>query len=151
MLNWVEFVVIVLSGGILSLKLLAVWSHTRCVAHGIVDGKLAPNNLSPNSVCSEGETANIAPLAAECYEAWDNLQDAVESLSGRFIVIEGNYLHAVFRSPILGFEDDLEARYDVQSKSIHLRSSSRVGYSDMGSNAKRVEALKRLLELTIRR
>lgn len=146
MLNWVEPVVIMLGGGMLSLKLLAVWSHTRCTAHGVVDGKLAPNNLSPNSVCSEGETANIAPLAAEPLSSWENLQDAVESLSGRFIQIEVNYLHAVFRTPILGFEEDFEARYDNDAQSIHLRSSSRVGYTDMGSNAKRVESLKRMIE-----
>ena len=146
MLNWVEPVVVLLGGGVLSLKLLAVWSHTRCTAHGVVDGKLAPNNLSPNSVCSEGETANIAPLAAEHVDSWENLQDAVQSLSGRFILTEANYLHAVFRTPVLGFEEDFEARYDNEDNCIHLRSASRVGFSDMGSNAKRVESLKRLVE-----
>jgi uncharacterized protein (DUF1499 family) len=146
MLNWVEPVVILLTGGVLSLKLLAVWSHTRCAAHGVVDGKLAPNNLSPNSVCSDGEAPNIAPLVAKHVDTWENLQDAVESLSGRFIVTEANYLHAVFRTPLLGFEEDFEARYDREANTIHLRSASRVGYSDMGSNTKRVEALKRIIE-----
>ena len=146
MLNWLEPVVVSLGGGVLSLKLLAVWSHTRCAAHSVVDGVLAPNNLSPNSVCSEGETANIAPLPCKDVDSWENLQDAVESLSGRFIKIEEDYLHAVFRTPLLGFEEDFEARYDKVANCIHLRSASRVGYSDMGSNAKRVESLKRLVE-----
>jgi len=146
MLNWVEPVVIFLTGGVLSLKLLAIWSHTRCAPHGVVGGKLAPNSLSPNSVCSDGEMPNIEPLEVKHGDTWENLQDAVESLSGRFITIEANYLHAVFRTPLLGFEEDLEARYDRETNSIHLRSASRVGYSDMGSNAKRVEALKRILE-----
>lgn len=146
MLNWLEPVVILLTGGVLSLKLLAIWSHTRCAAHGVVNGKLAPNNLSPNSVCSDGDTPNIKPLDAKHAISWEALQDAVESLSGRFMVIEANYLHAIFRTPILGFEEDFEARYDEEANSIHLRSASRVGYSDMGSNAKRIEAIKRILE-----
>ncbi|MEO1855965.1 MAG: DUF1499 domain-containing protein [Rubritalea sp.] len=146
MLSWVEPVVVLVGGGVLSLKMLAVWSHNRSAAHGIVAGKLAPNNLSPNSVCSEGETANIASLAADQLSKWENLKDAVESLSGRFIVTEQDYIHAVFRTPLLGFEEDFEARYDREAKCIHLRSASRVGYADMGSNAKRVESLKRLVE-----
>jgi uncharacterized protein (DUF1499 family) len=146
MASILELIAVTAGGGVLSLKLLAVWSHTRNAAHGIIDGKLAPNNPSPNSVCSEGEGANIAPLAVNGLDAWENLQDAVESLSGRFIKIEENYLHAVFKTPIWGFEDDFEARFDREEKTIHLRSASRVGYSDMGSNSKRVEKLKSILE-----
>lgn len=146
MANWTEPLLVMLGGGFLSLKLLAVWSHTRSAARGVVDGKLAPNSPSANSVCSEGEGANIEPLSANHEETWESLQDAVESLSGRFITIEADYFHATFRTPFLRFEDDLEARYDREAECIHLRSSSRVGYSDMGTNLKRVKALRRLVE-----
>lgn len=144
--NWAEIVLVILGGGLLSLKLLAVWSHTRCAAHGVIHGKLAPNNLSPNSVCSDGENANIAPLAANDKDIWENLQDAVESLSGRFTSIQHDYIHAVFRTTILGFEEDFEARYDREAKVIHLRSSARVGFTDNGSNRKRVDKLRSILE-----
>lgn len=145
--NILELFAVCAGGGVLSLKLLAVWSHTRNAAHGIIDGKLAPNNPSPNSVCSEGETANISPLAVSgVKDSWENLQDAVESLSGRFITIEHDYMHAVFKTPLWGFEEDLEARFDREVNVIHFRSASRVGYSDRGSNAKRVENIKRILE-----
>lgn len=146
MSNWVEPALVVIGGGFLSLKLLAVWSHTRSAARGVINGKLAPNNPSPNSVCSEGERANIAPIDVSGLESWESLQDAVESLSGRFVTIEANYLHAVFKTSVLGFEDDLEARYDAEKNQIHLRSSSRVGHSDMGCNLKRVTELRRLVE-----
>lgn len=146
MLSWIEPALVVLGGGFLSLKLLAIWSHKRCAARGLIAGKLAPNNPSPNSVCSEAEGANIAPIAVSDPESWKSLKDAVESLSGRFITTETHYLHAVFRTPLLGFEDDLEARFDSENNLIHLRSSSRVGHSDMGANLKRVEALRRLVE-----
>ncbi|MFC5050803.1 DUF1499 domain-containing protein [Rubritalea spongiae] len=141
-----ELLAVATGGGVLSLKLLAVWSHTRNAARGIIDGKLAPNNPSPNSVCSEGETANITPLEVKEHDAWENLQDAIESLSGRFMSIQQDYLHAVFKTALWGFEEDLEARFDRDANVIHLRSASRVGYSDMGTNRKRVETLKRLLE-----
>lgn len=141
-----ELLAVIIGGGVLSLKLLAVWSHTRNAAHGIIEGKLAPNNPSPNSVCSEGKTANIAPLRVSEHDAWENLQDAIESFSGRFERIEHDYLHAVFKTPIWGFEDDLEARFDREANLIHLRSSSRVGYSDRGVNRRRVDSLKRILE-----
>ena len=146
MSNWIEPVLVVIGGGFLSLKMLAVWSHTRSAARGVINGKLAPNNPSPNSACSEGEGANIDPIVVSDPELWEGLQDAVESLSGRFVTIETNYLHAVFKTSVLGFEDDLEARYDTENNLIHLRSSSRVGHSDMGCNLKRVEALRRLIE-----
>ena len=146
MLDILELLAVIIGGGVLSLKLLAVWSHTRNAAHGIIKGKLAPNNSSPNSVCSEGETANINPLRVSDSDAWENLQDAIESLSGRFERIEHEYLHAVFKTPLWGFEDDLEARFDRQANLIHLRSASRVGYSDRGTNGRRVDSLKRILE-----
>ncbi|MGJ8672820.1 DUF1499 domain-containing protein [Rubritalea sp.] len=146
MSNILELLAVTAGGGVLALKLLAVWSHTRNAAHGIIGGQLAPNNHSPNSVCSEGETANIAPLVANEGDCWENLKDTVESLSGRFVVIHQDYLHVVFKTPLWGFEEDFEARFDYKAKVIHLRSSSRVGYSDRGSNARRVESIKRILE-----
>lgn len=141
-----EPALVVIGGGLLSLKLLALWSHRRSAARGLVSGTLAPVNPSPNSVSSEGEGANITPLSAQDAAAWEALQDAIEGLSGRLVTSEADYLHAVFRTPVLGFEDDLEARFDTKNNLIHLRSSSRVGHSDMGANLKRVEALKRVLE-----
>jgi uncharacterized protein (DUF1499 family) len=38
-----------------------------------------------------------------------------------------------------GFVDDLEFRMAVEEKTIHVRSASRVGYSDLGLNRKRME------------
>ena len=40
--------------------------------------------------------------------------------------------------------DDLEIRIDATQKVIHIRSASRVGYSDMGVNKKRTKLLKKL-------
>jgi len=56
-------------------------------------------------------------------------------------ILEQNdvYLHATFGSAIFGFVDDLEILKDGEQ--LQVRSVSRVGYSDMGVNRKRVNAL----------
>lgn len=51
-----------------------------------------------------------------------------------------NYIHATYQSRLFGFVDDIELYFD--GSVIQVRSASRVGYSDLGANAKRVEALR---------
>jgi len=43
---------------------------------------------------------------------------------------------------LLGFVDDLEFCLDEQNNTIHVRSASRLGYSDLGKNRKRVEHIR---------
>lgn len=50
------------------------------------------------------------------------------------------YLHITFRTRLFRFVDDLEL--EQEGDIVHVRSASRVGYSDMGVNRKRVEALR---------
>lgn len=52
------------------------------------------------------------------------------------------YLWATFSTRIFRFIDDLELRLDEENGVMHVRSSSRVGYSDMGANRRRVEDLR---------
>jgi len=42
--------------------------------------------------------------------------------------------------------DDVEFLLDDGTKTIHIRSASRVGYSDLGVNRKRVEAIRARFE-----
>ena len=50
-----------------------------------------------------------------------------------------SYLHATFVTPIMRYKDDVELRLDDDR--IHIRSASRVGYSDLGANRQRVARL----------
>ena len=43
---------------------------------------------------------------------------------------------------LLRFVDDVDAVVDPDAGVIHVRSASRVGYSDLGVNRKRVEAIR---------
>ena len=60
----------------------------------------------------------------------------------RIVRLEPDFLHAESRSAIMGFVDDLEIQLRVSEKVIAVRSASRVGWSDMGVNRRRVESLR---------
>lgn len=55
-------------------------------------------------------------------------------------------LHAEATSLIFRFVDDIDAILDAEAGVIHIRSASRVGYSDLGVNRRRVEALRAALQ-----
>ena len=60
----------------------------------------------------------------------------------RIIDSEDNYLYAEFTSRLMGFVDDVEFLYDPDAGITHVRSASRLGYSDMGVNRKRIESIR---------
>lgn len=72
-----------------------------------------------------------------------HLKDIVSSLPlTRIVRSDPDRLHAECSSPFFGFVDDLIFVLDRNTLKIDLRSSSRVGYSDMGANAERVDQLR---------
>jgi uncharacterized protein (DUF1499 family) len=54
-----------------------------------------------------------------------------------------SYIHAVFRTPLMNFADDVEFYFPEKVQVIHLKSASRIGFSDMGVNRKRVESIRK--------
>ncbi len=120
---------------------------------GVRDGRLAPCPTSPNCVTSQGDPQDaehhVAPLAFPAgvndpAEAWSRLVQAVRALERtRIVTLREGYLHAECESALLGFVDDLECLLDAPQRRIEVRSASRLGYSDLGVNRKRVEALRR--------
>ena len=63
------------------------------------------------------------------------------------IVVEDSYIRTEFKSKLLGFVDDVEFYFPATKTKeivIHVRSASRVGYSDLGVNRKRIEKIRRL-------
>ena len=61
----------------------------------------------------------------------------------RVIRLEPDYLHAECRSALMGFVDDLELYLRTDEGTIAVRSASRLGWSDMGVNRRRVDAVRR--------
>jgi len=57
-------------------------------------------------------------------------------------------IQSVFKIPLFGFKDDVLAiaETDGSNSVVHIKSSSRVGYSDLGVNRRRVKKIFRKLE-----
>ena len=123
---------------------LVLQSRTR-VPVGLEAGRLQPCPAKPNCVCSQdqGEAA-IEPLAAgDLDQALDRIVALVEADGNATVVSRSEgYLHAEWKTPLLGFRDDVEFLLDREAGLVHVRSASRVGHSDMGANRKRVEAIR---------
>ena len=124
----------------------SMWFGGRPSALGVKEGKLAGPRKTPNSVVSEGiestHPAYVAPIAftGDPRAALAKLGAVLQALDRVTIIkVEETYLYAEFRSKTLGYVDDFEARVDSAASVIHVRSSSRLGYSDKGFNRSRVE------------
>jgi len=63
-------------------------------------------------------------------------------MGGKIQEEHDGYLWATFTSRVFRFVDDVEFRMVPSDGIIHVRSGSRVGYSDLGVNRKRVEKLR---------
>lgn len=120
---------------------------------GVSGGRLQPCPRSPNCVSSQARDPGqrVDPLAVpgDPERALDRLRAVVESLPRTRVVSERDgYLHAEFRSRLFGFVDDVEFLHDPEAGAVHVRSASRVGYSDLGANRRRVEQIRRALART---
>ncbi|MCA9133307.1 MAG: DUF1499 domain-containing protein [Planctomycetales bacterium] len=106
---------------------------------------------SPNCVCSLASrpTQAMPPLRFEgdAESALEHVAAVLQSLP-RVSLVEQRpaYLHATFTSLILRFVDDVEFYADSASRQLHFRSASRLGYSDLGANRRRMLALVQRLE-----
>jgi len=118
---------------------------------GLRHGKLAecPDKQNCVSSMAKDETQYIKPFqySTDFNKAKYALLESVRQMKRSKIISDsGNYIHAEFRSKIFRFTDDVEFLIDEKTKTIHIRSASRVGYSDMGVNRKRVEILRKIFD-----
>lgn len=117
---------------------------------GVRDGKLKPAPSSPNCVNSQAQdpTHAIAPLAYRTTPeaALKTIAEIVRATPRTRIVSQTNdYLYAEYESALMGFIDDVEFWLPAGDRIVHVRSASRVGYSDLGVNRKRIEDVRQRL------
>ncbi len=119
---------------------------------GINNGKLAACPASPNCVSSQAAANDtehaIAPLqlTTDPAVAMASLKQIIQSMPRTKIVTETNdYLYAEFTSKLMGYVDDVEFYIDQNTKTIQVRSASRLGQSDLGVNRKRIEEIRAML------
>ena len=119
---------------------------------GLVNGKLSKCPGKPNCICSEYEFVNDKLNYADpvfisegiTTEIISIFKSAIKGSGGTITSENTDYMAAVFSSQIFGFVDDLEIRFDYENNVIHMRSASRVGYSDMGVNRVRINSITKL-------
>lgn len=119
--------------------------------------KLGINNLkllqcpsSPNCVSTQAtdKTHFIEPIILESspLKVKEMIVKILSQLhQSKIIETKDDYIRAEFSSKIFGFVDDVEFYFpDTKSKktTIHMRSASRLGYSDLGANRKRIEEIR---------
>lgn len=112
--------------------------------------QLPPCPASPNCVSTQAtdERHAIVPFRyrKSRAEAKAALKTTIASLPRTKLVEEvESYLHYEFTSLLLRFVDDVEFLFDDDTKTIHFRSASRTGYSDLGVNRQRMEQVRALV------
>ena len=126
------------------LVLLANCSGTKPISIG----QFHPCPDKPNCVSSKSSLSlhKIAPLTYEgnSKNAREKLLGIINSMPRTQISMDNeNFIHVEFTSKIFRFVDDVELYFE-SSETIHFRSASRVGHSDMGVNRERMEEIRRL-------
>jgi len=123
------------------------FSGKRPAHLGVTNGRLAPPPGKPNCVSSQADPADsqhyVAPIgfAGDKATAMKKLRDVIGDMP-RVEIVDSrpDYLYAEFSTKLMGYVDDVEFYCD--GKAIQVRSASRLGYSDLGVNRKRVEAIR---------
>jgi len=129
---------------------LGLYSETGAPP-GLANGQLAPCPNKPNCVSSESSPSDNHSIAALPItpgmgeEPLLKVKEVIELLGGDVNFSNDQYMASTFTSDLFGFVDDVEFRIDQGSGLLHVRSASRVGYSDLDANRKRVEQIRALL------
>ena len=112
---------------------------------GVHDNRLSACPSTPNCVSSQetDEKHRIAPLAfsGDADIAFARLKQILARRNDTKIIEEhSGYLRGELRTTL--FVDDGEFLLDRGGRVIHIRSASRLGYSDLGKNRSRMEVIR---------
>lgn len=116
---------------------------------GVVEGRLLACPSTPNCVSSDAQAADghyISPIADPGGSKWAGLVEIVRGMPGATLIAQrDDYAHFTFTTGLWRFVDDVEFHHRPEDAEIAIRSASRVGRSDLGTNRKRLEAIRALL------
>lgn len=131
------------------LGLIPACSGEKPSTLGVTDGKFAPCDDSPGCLSTQAQDGErrVEPLlyTGSRDQARGKLVALLRGMPRSSIVSNTDeYVHAAFVSGLFRVIDDVEFSFDDTRKIIHLRSSSRCSWLDLGANRKRVERIRRL-------
>ncbi len=137
--------------GFIAVRVIIAVVSPRSIRIRPANGQLAECPASPNCVSSQAERAEqkVEPLkySGSMEEAKLRLRLVIEGMPGTKVLQDDRvYMHVEYQTMVFGFIDDVEFLVDDTRKLIHLRSASRLGYSDLGTNRRCVETIRRLFE-----
>jgi uncharacterized protein (DUF1499 family) len=103
---------------------------------------------SPNCVSSRATDDRHAIEPFGIYQTAPKTMQALKEVLTAYprttlITTADNYIHAEFKVNI-GFVDDVEFVIDEAAGLVHMRSASRIGYWDFGTNRRRIEKLRQM-------
>ena len=110
---------------------------------------LSPCPDTPNCVSSLQPDSRhyVEPLTftGTAEDAREKLVRIIGALPRAEVIDETEtYIHATFDSLLFRFTDDVEFLIDERANTVHMKSASRVGYSDLGVNRRRCEQIRKM-------
>ena len=135
-----------------------LWLLTGCSSTspelGLLNNQLSSCPDKPNCVSSFAtdkahyiepiqHTGQALDIKNEILSILKNMPNSVTTQT------QDNYVRAEFTSSVFRFVDDVEFYFpdtETSITTIHIRSASRVGYSDLGVNQERVEQIRSQLD-----
>ncbi len=144
----------------ISIVLLSLFFLTGCSGTmpklGISNDQLIQCPDTPNCVNSQatdkehfiepihftGTPKEVQGRLLKTLKAWERTKTTV---------VQEDYIRVEFTSLIFRFVDDVEFYFPTAENEktiIHIRSASRIGYSDFGANRKRIEQIRKKLRDT---
>lgn len=135
---------------------LGAWRGQRPSDLGVQAGRLKPPSATRNSVSSQAQLYPDHPQRAQAHtEPWPlvvpgdpaaslaRLAQVLARTPGVVLVTQrSDYLHAEAETRWMRFVDDLEFYAPAGADAIALRSASRLGSDDLGTNRRRLQALR---------
>ncbi len=115
---------------------------------GVRHGQLAACPDSANCVSSQSSDRRHYVPPIEYSGTRDNakarlLESLDRSGTVSFVADSPDYVRCEFRTRLLSFVDDVECYLPSDECVIHIRSASRVGRFDFGTNRRRIERIRR--------
>ena len=126
-------------------------SITLAAGLGIENDHLAPCPASNNCVVSQNADTKHAIKPIKYNLDREQVKEKVLkvlTVVPRTEVVDktDNYIHALSKSRIFKFIDDVEFYFPADESIIHIRSASRLGESDLGVNRRRMEQIRLALQ-----
>ncbi|QUX92769.1 DUF1499 domain-containing protein [Marinomonas sp. A3A] len=149
MVRWIIALIVVLFVGFF---IYVNMSNKLPEGLGVTDGELMPCPSTPNCVSTQASPEDLDHYAEPVVYTGDRMKTQLSIES--FMLNKGNthlvsstlgYVHFEVKSPLVGYIDDVEFYLPAADSVVHIRSASRVGYSDFGVNRERVRQIQSLL------